>query len=84
MGARSPVKFMDVCDVKVIDEDVLMASNLMINAKNTLMKERIWIIRSFVWPAKLYFSLCIRSLALCCTREEPNLHLEFCLRDVTD
>ena len=35
MGARSPVKFMDVCDVKVIDEDVLMASNLMINAKNT-------------------------------------------------
>ena len=68
MGARSPVKFMDVCDVKVIDEDVLMASNMMINAKNTFVKERIWIDR----------------VALCCTCEEPNLHLDFCLRDVTD
>ena len=45
MGARSLVKFVDVCDVKVTDEDVLIASNMMINAKNTLMKERIWINR---------------------------------------
>ena len=40
MMARSPVKFMDVCDVKVIDEDGFLAGNMMIKAKNTLLKER--------------------------------------------
>ena len=33
MKARSPVKFMDVCDVKVIDEDGSLASSMMIEAK---------------------------------------------------
>ena len=35
MKARSPVKFMDVCDVKVIDEDGSLASSLMIEAQKT-------------------------------------------------
>ena len=52
----------------------------MIKAKNTIMKERIL---SIVWPASSCFILCIWTLARCCTREEPNLHLEFFLRDVT-
>ena len=45
MSARSPVKFMNMCDVKMTDGDVLLASNMMIKAKNTPMKERIWINR---------------------------------------
>ena len=45
MKARSPVKFMDVFDVKVTDKKVLLASNMMIETKNTSMKERIWINR---------------------------------------
>ena len=45
MKARSPVKFMDVCDAKVTDENVLLASNMMIRTKNTFMKVRIWINR---------------------------------------
>ena len=78
MKARSPVKIMDVCDVKVIDEGGFLAGNMM---KSTITKERIWINRA---ASELCFCLYIRTLALCCTREEPNLHLEFCLRDVTD
>ena len=45
MKARSLVKFMDVCAVKVTDEDGFLAGSMMINAKNTIMKERIWIDR---------------------------------------
>ena len=37
-----------------------------------------------MWPAKSRFCLCIRTLALSHTREEPNLHVELYLRDVTD
>ena len=33
MKARSPVKFMDVSDVKVIDEDGFLASCMRIKAK---------------------------------------------------
>ena len=31
-----------------------------------------------MWPARSCFNLCFQ------TREKPNFHLEFCLRDVTD
>ena len=43
MKARSPEKFLDVCDVT--DEDGFLSDSMMIKAKNTLMKERIWINR---------------------------------------
>ena len=36
---------MDVCDVNVTDEDGFLSRSMMIKAKNTLMKERIWINR---------------------------------------
>ena len=39
---------------------------------------------SIAWPVRMGFSLCMWTLALCCTQEEPNLHLEFYLRDVAD
>ena len=39
------MKFMDVCDVKVTNEDGFQAGSMMINAKHTIMKERIWINR---------------------------------------
>ena len=64
-------KFMDECDAKVTDEDGFLA----------IMKRAAMRIE---WPARLGFSLCIRTLALCCTRVEPHLHLKFYLRDVTD
>ena len=65
MKARSPVKFMDVCDVKVIDEDGFLVGNKVSKAKNTIMKERIWINRA---ASDLCFCLYIRILALCCTK----------------
>ena len=34
---------MDVCDVKVTDEDGFLAGNMTIKAKNTNVKGRIWI-----------------------------------------
>ena len=41
MKARSPEKFVDVSDVKVIDEDGFLFCSMMIKAKNIIM-ERIW------------------------------------------
>ena len=46
MKAPSPEKFMDVNDVKVTDEDGFLSRSMMIKAKNTIMKERIWINRA--------------------------------------
>ena len=37
-----------------------------------------------MWPARSRFCLRIGTLALCHTREEPNLHLELYLTDVID
>ena len=37
-----------------------------------------------MWPARSRFCLRIWTLALCHASEEPNLHLELYLRDVTD
>ena len=45
MKARSPEKFVDVCDKKVTDDDGSLSNCMMMKAKNTLMKERIWINR---------------------------------------
>jgi len=45
MKARSPAKFMDVSYVKLTDEDGFLSRSMMINAKNIIMKERIWIHR---------------------------------------
>ena len=45
MKARSPAKFMDVSYAKVTDEDGFLSCSMMINAKNIIMKERIWINR---------------------------------------
>ena len=81
MKARSTLKFRDVCDVEVVDEDGFLASGMMIKAQNTIMKDEC---ESIMWPANFCSRLCIRTLALYCTREEPNLHLEFSFRDVTD
>ena len=53
---------------------------MMIKAKNTLSDAS----GSIVWQARLCFSPCTRTISLFCTREEPNFHPEFCLRDVTD
>ena len=81
MRAPSPEKCMDVCHVKVTNWwGWFSAGNMMIKAMNTLLNVN----GSIVWPAKSRFSLRIRTLALCCTREEPTLHLEVYLRDVTD
>ena len=53
----------------------------MIKGKKTLLN----VSGSIVWPARSRFSLRIRTLALCRTREEPKKkHHEFYLRDVTD
>ena len=41
MKARSSVKFMDVYNVKVTDEDGVLARSVMTNAKNTIGKERL-------------------------------------------
>ena len=41
MKAWSPHKFMEVTSVKVTDEDGFLSRNIMIKAKNTIMKERI-------------------------------------------
>ena len=72
---------MDACDVKVTDVDCFLASNMMIKAKNTPCRN---VSGSMVRPASSCFIPCIPTLAPHCTREEPDLHLEFCLRDVTD
>ena len=64
---------MDVCDVKVTDENVLLASNTMIKAENTLLREN-WIIRA---ASEIVFQPLHLELA-------PNLRVEFCLRDVAD
>ena len=53
MKARSPENFIDMCDEKVTDEDGFLSNSMMIKAKNTLMKERIWINRGL---ASLCFS----------------------------
>ena len=42
MKARSPEKFVDVSDVKVLDEDGFLSCSMMIKAKNIIMKERIY------------------------------------------
>ena len=74
MKVRSPEKFMDVCDEKVTDEDGFLSSSVMIKARNTLMKERIWINRvasEFVFQHFIQ----TRSVAVSTVREEHNLHL---------
>ena len=45
MKARSPEKAMDVCDEKVTDDGGFLSFSMMIKAKNTLVKDRIWINR---------------------------------------
>ena len=60
---------MDVCDEKVADEDDFPSCSMMIKAKNTIMKERIWINRvaseivfqPFIWTPALH---CTMSLSL--------------------
>ena len=61
MKALPPVKFIDVCDVEVVDEDSFLAGSMTIKAKNTILKERIWI---NCVASELCFCLCIRTLAL--------------------
>ena len=42
MKARSPEQIVDVCDETVTEVDGFLSRSMMIKAKNTLMKERIW------------------------------------------
>ena len=69
---RSARSFLDGCDVTVTDEDGLLSCSLMIKAMNTLIKERL--LTNLVWPV----NVCAR------LHDEPNLHLEFYQRTVTD
>ena len=38
MKARSPEKFLNVCDEKVTDEDGFLSDSMMIKAKNTFLQ----------------------------------------------
>ena len=60
--------------MKVTDEVGFLSSSMMIKAKNTLMKERLWTNRvaSEIEFRPLY------------PDDEPNLHLEFYQQGVTD
>ena len=60
MKARSPEKFVDVSDVEVTDEDGFLSRSKMIKAKNTILKERIWIMR--VVERDHVYSICIQTL----------------------
>ena len=82
---------MDVGDVKVPDEDGLLSCSMMITAMNTIMKERLLTNRV---AGQLCFSLCIQTGQIgfqplhpgtgARLHDEPNLHLEFYRRTVTD
>ena len=73
MGAPLPDKFMDVCDVR-------FSCRQHDDQSEEHPRERIWIIRV---ASEIAFQPSRPTLALCRTREEPNLHLELYLRDVT-
>jgi hypothetical protein len=88
MKARSPEKFMDVSDVIVSDADGYLSRSMTIKANNKIMKERIWINRvasEIVFqPLHPDTGAPLHEERVIAVREEPNLHLEFYQRDVTD
>ena len=74
--------------MNVTDEDSTLSSSMMTKAKNTLVKERLWINR--VASEIVFQSLHPNTGAplheerVTGVREEANLHLEFYLQGVTD
>ena len=66
-------------DVKVINEDVLFASNMMIKAKNYPL-ERIWINHA---ACEIAFQPSHPDTGALSHSRRPNFHLELYLRDVT-
>ena len=68
---------MDACDVNVTDEDGFLS---MIKAKNTLMKERIWI---NPLASETFFQPLHPDTGALLHSRSPILHLDFYLRDLT-
>ena len=79
---------MNVCDMKVTDENCTLSSSMTTQAMNTFVKERLWTNR--VASEIVFQSLHPDTGApshgerVTAVREKPNLHLEFHLQGVTD